>query len=82
MKESGAYKCRGCFWINHDNLIAGSGGYNHWMRAFRDPYPILVTFSTVLFIMWVISGFLGGFANTVGKSRAVRLVVDVFSMSS
>ena len=62
-EDGKVYKCRGCVWYHHDNLMSGSGDYNDWQKGYQDPYSILLAFAIIIGFFWLVTAVIGFIAN-------------------
>ena len=58
------YKCRGCFYYYHDELVNVGGDLYDYFRIHRDVYPILIAFGVILGVFWMATGAIGLIANS------------------
>ena len=65
------FKCRGCYFQLHASLDQSGVRYKSWKRAMRDPFLLLIIFSSLLFILWAATGVMGLIANNSGTSKIV-----------
>lgn len=68
------YKCRGCVWYHHDHLSHHGSNFFKWQKAFQDPYPILISFACILFVFWLLTGFVG----IMAKNKFMAKIVSIF----
>ncbi len=71
-EDGNVHKCHGCYQIWHKQLADDSGDLNKWMRANRDPYPLLIAFGVVLCFFWLVTAVLGIISNTVMMGKIVH----------
>ena len=84
--------CHGCIWYINDilkelndlTILDYCGSYinehdghpKNWLKAFRNPYPLLISFACILFLCWAATGALGFIAK---DSSSCKLVIFYIS---
>jgi len=81
-------RCNGCVQLIHEQIKEHPEGIDNplddnppktWLRFFRDPYPILIAFGSILCAAWLLTGFIGLTSN---NSSGYRLVFNKYKNST
>jgi hypothetical protein len=57
---------------NYDSFKAKT-----WLRVFRDPYSILISFACILCVAWLLTGFIGLTSNNSSGYRLVFMCINI-----
>jgi hypothetical protein len=59
VEDGNKYKCRGCIYYYHDDLVNSNIEIKNWYMLHRDSYNLLIAFGVICGVFWMAAGGVG-----------------------